>query len=130
MIFLSAGVCFAHNNLFFPGDAYFSSEIDGESPRAEKDSMLLSYERLTGSSADCGYAGYESLKINKIPAQMAQNLAGVRAIVARELGAGAKPVPLLVYNRDFPLSSPFGLKYNEHWREVQVDEAKVAVGDL
>ena len=116
-----------HNNLFFPGDAFFSTKFDrgfmGE--RAAPGTLSLDYERFVGTTAKCGYAGYEKLSIKQVPDKMLGNLNGLHKFVFGAGGGARVPLPLFVYNRDFPLSSPFGVKYNERWQEVQVEEAKL-----
>ena len=147
---LSSWQACAHNNLFLPGDAFFSAELDREFFRTRevnikggpgaKEEMTFAYHRYAGDFMACGWAGYESLTVTGIPAQVRHNLRKAHGILFSEfarsastksdLGEGAEPkrpyFPIYIYNRDFPLSSPFGVKYNERWAEVQVEEAKMS----
>ncbi|MFT4548067.1 MAG: type II secretion system protein G [Pseudoalteromonas tetraodonis] len=115
----------AHNNLFFPGDAFFSSTfgpgfLAGESL---EEGLGLTYERHVGTTAKCGYAGYEHLLVKNVSPRFSANLLTVCELLFPAGTVKASPLPLFVYNRGFPLGSPFGIKYNEHWQQIQVGEA-------
>ena len=133
------GMASAHNNLFFPGDAYFSAELTRDfferEPPAGED-LALEYHRYAGKFMSCGYAGYENLVVKGLPPAMLANLRSTHALLNAfspgvTRGADAKDLqdghesgfPIFVYNRTFPLSSPFGIKYNEAWAEEQTAEA-------
>ena len=115
----------AHNNLFFPGDAYFSSELKPDSfeDGSVEKGLPFVYERLVGTTAKCGYAGYENLLVKNLSQRVLDHLLMVQKIAFPKGSEKAKSLPLFIYNRDFPLSSPFGVKYNEHWQEIQIGEA-------
>jgi hypothetical protein len=127
----------AHNNLFLPGDAFFSSEFDRDFFKKDATGGTLSFEyhRYAGEFMACGWAGYEKLEMKAVPDPVLHNLRKVHGILFREFsksaatsGEGEKRrqyFPIYIYNRDFPLSSPFGIKYNERWAEVQTGEAKM-----
>ncbi len=125
----------AHNNLFLPGDAFFSARFDEDLFDKQKDSKRLDlpYHRFYGKFMACGYAGYENLAVGAISPKVAENLRKVHTKLFKEFRNGAlkapldknaKPYfPLLVYNRNYPLAYPIGLKYNEDWAKDQVEDA-------
>ena len=97
--------------------------------RVEGDSLALGYQRYVGTTAKCGYAGYGNLLVKQVPAKMLANLNGLHKFVyGEEAAALSVSPPLFVYNRNFPLSSPFGVKYNEDWQAIQLGEAKLKRG--
>ena len=135
--------CLAHNNLFFPGDAFFSSSIAESIDLQKEDSLSAEfhYERLSSSYMLCGYLGYSTLRISDVPAPVRKNLGVVREkmfsdyekyLLSQEEEdeeTGKKEVirsfPILIYNRGFDfLKHPIGLRLNEDWVTIQVNEAK------
>ncbi|MGI9244694.1 MAG: hypothetical protein ACR2RV_28080, partial [Verrucomicrobiales bacterium] len=134
-----SGSAVAHNNLFFPGDAYFSAELSRDPLKAVGGAggeLALEYHRYAGDFMACGYAGYENLIVRGLSEAMSNHLQTVHTMLEMfspgpTRGADAKDLkeghqtgfPMFVYNRDFPLSSPFGVKYNEAWAEEQTGEA-------
>ena len=138
---LSAPVA-AHNNLFLPGDAFFSAEFSKDffnERKRDATALTVPYHRYAGNFMSCGFAGYENCKVVDVSKKTRANLESVHQILYRDFSPGAprgadaldltdghEPgFPLFIYNREFPLSSPFGVKYNESWVEVQTDEAKM-----
>lgn len=127
-----AGSAGAHNNLFLPGDAYFSAELkkDFFDGKRQAGDVAFTYHRYAGEFMACGWAGYENLVVKGVPERVLANLRQVHEILFAEFARAAVPAetpyfPIFVYNRNFPLSSPFGVKYNERWAEVQTAEAKM-----
>ena len=143
VLLFSAAVCLglparAHNNLFLPGDAFFSSEFGRDFFKknvADEKGLSFEYHRYSGEFMACGWAGYEKLKMNDVPDAVLHNLRKVHGILFGEFSRSATNVgegeerrqffPVYIYNRDFPLGSPFGIKYNERWSEVQTEDAKM-----
>ena len=124
----------AHNNLFLPGDAFFSAAFSKDffKGNSAKGDLAFEYHRYAGEFMACGWAGYEKLEVKAVPEPVLHNLRKAHGILFGEFarsavadGDGGAFFPIFVYNRDFPLSSPFGLKYNERWAEVQTGEAKM-----
>ncbi len=130
-----------HNNLFFPGDAYFSSEwkfgqFDEED---ELKSIELRYSRLSLGIMACGYAGCEKLKIEGLSLMYQNNLKKVNELLLNEYKALASKrnvyvddkkeinrfFRLLVYNKDYDFKERgLAFKYNEDWARIQKVEAK------
>ena len=133
---LTGGIAGAHNNLFLPGDAFFSAALSKDYfDEKPGDSLAFEYKRYAGEFMACGWAGYENLAVKGISEDVMNNLRKAHGILFSEFARSATAVetngkknryfPIFVYNREFPLSSPFGVKYNERWAEVQTEEAKM-----
>ena len=115
----------AHNNLFLPGDAFFSSRFSKDFFEKQKDASILdlSYERYAGNCADCTWFAYENLSIRDISPATRENLKKVHDLVFKLFPNEAKTnpfdkeespwFPIYVYNADFSVSYPVGLKFNE-----------------
>ena len=141
----------AHNNLFFPGDAYFSSEWRVGGFDVNKSSMSLSYKRLSNMFMLCGYAGCESLDVTNISMACRKNLETVNSLLIKKHVAAAKDggdyvesekstrpherlksreIPykyfdLFIYNRDYNYTTHgIGYKFNEDWGTLQTDAMK------
>ena len=58
----------AHNNLFLPGDAFYSAKFGEGFFEAQKDREVLAlpYHRFYGDFMKCGYAGYENFRITGV----------------------------------------------------------------
>ena len=121
----------AHNNLFFPGDAFFSSTV-GLDDSFKKKEVSLQYEPVSGTPMACGTAGCHTLKVKNISAQMQTNLEKVNKLVHgkymkqsaedRELN---KFFHILVYNRNTDVTKMvLGNRYNEDWASLQTEKAK------
>jgi len=118
-----------------PGDAFFSAEFKKDlfAKKSETGALNFEYHRYAGEFMACGYAGYENLTVSGVPEAVLKNLQKVHTIAFAEFEKRAEVdryddtktpyFPLYVYNRSFPLSSPFGVKYNENWVDEQTKEA-------
>jgi hypothetical protein len=127
----------AHTNLFLPGDAFFSARFSEDflDNQKEASTLDLSYERYTGHCADCTWYGYENLTIDDIPASTLTNLKTTHQLIFKLFPEEALTnpfdteekhwFPLYVYNADFPISLPFGLKFNESTAAEQSHSDKV-----
>ncbi|MEM1443330.1 MAG: hypothetical protein AAGF67_13365 [Verrucomicrobiota bacterium] len=127
----------AHNNLFFPGDAFFSARADAELLRqlTEGEDPQLLYARYSRSWMLCGYAGFWNARIDGLPDVTRDNLRStLRTLFEKELGKARKRetedgieryFPVLIYNRNFDFSEyPVGLKFNENFESDQIEDAK------
>lgn len=139
---LVAPKCFANNNYYFPGDAFFYFEIDQDEWKALQDGTLnvLKYDRPEHLAfAFCGYAGYEKIDLSSMSTDFrARFIAAVQKMKEQyptkiEMiqkpaffgGEGEKErveknkVRIFVYNKDFDFSKfRIALKYNESWPET------------
>lgn len=126
----------AHNNLFLPSDAYFSTfanEAVVEQIEAGK-ALDLPYFRFSKSFMRCGYAGIRNAKITDIPEATRKNLTTtLNALFAKEPEQAKRKrtkdgeeaaFPVLVYNKDFDFAKfPLGLKFNQHFAAEQIELA-------
>lgn len=73
----------AHNNLFLPGDAFFSTTLSAPLVRSWKSGARdLDYFRHTYQGMFCGYAGYRVLVLDELTPSMLTNLEQVYQLVA------------------------------------------------
>lgn len=126
----------AHNNLFLPNDAYFSTfanDAVAEQLKTGKD-LELTYFRFSKSFMKCGYAGIRNAKITNLPEATHENLkTTLAALLAKEPDKGKRKrtkdgeeaaFPVLVYNKDFDFTKfPLALKFNEHFAAEQIELA-------
>lgn len=143
-IFLALLLCTsflsAHNNLFFPGDCYFSTTIDKTFAVSENKTLKLEYHRLKKSIMKCGYAGCSNLKLLEISPSLHNNLKIVHKRLFEKELQFSKAVrkydesntmkefssfTLFIYNKSFDFKNRLlGLRYNEHWSTEQIVGAK------
>ena len=137
LILFSAVSIHAHNNLFFPSDAYFSSSVTKEFPTSISDtnSIQLSYVRYSEMFMFCGYAGCRNAKIVHVPDETIKNLESTIPQLFevkprkfwhfRKNPTPPESLPILIYNKDFDFEEfPVGLKFNEFFKEEQINLAK------
>lgn len=129
----------AHNNLFFPGDAYFSAAFTKDliAKIGKNDGFVIPYHRYSKSFMACGYAGLSNAGISKLPEATQQNLKETLEQLFKEEADKArtretdkgklKYFPVLIYNKDFNFKKfPVGLKFNENFKSEQIEKAKRA----
>lgn len=126
----------AHNNLFLPGDAFFSARFSKDFFEEQKDASILdlSYERYAGDCADCTWFAYENLSIRDVSPATLANLKKTHSLLFTLFPNEAKTnpfdkeespwFPIYVYNADFPISYPVGLKFNESANAEQASTDK------
>ena len=131
----TAGLTFANNNLFLPGDAFFPCVLTKAGVEAlhsaKAGERTFEYSSFGGyPAAFCGYAGYNLAKIKAIDDAFAANLAKayrrIREFSPRTLIENVRDgkeelvetngMPVLFYAADYPFPKrPLGLRYNENW---------------
>jgi hypothetical protein len=133
---LVCGSCFANNNLFLPGDAYFPTTLTQDDvavlQKAASGKRTFSYSSLGGyDEAFCGYAGYGMATIPAVDDAFAKNLERVyrnirkyqrRELIEQTTDEGKKEfvetngMQVLFYPGDFEFPRhTLGLRYNENW---------------
>ena len=138
--------CFANNNYFIPGDAFFYFEIEQSEWEDFKSGKLsiLDYDRPEHLPFMlCGYAGFQKLDIAKLPKEYRASL--VQAVEAMKENYPTKiieidhgqpkffgspsgiekkemnKIRIFVYNKSFNFAKfRIGLKYNESWPESAI----------
>ena len=131
----TAGLTFANNNLFLPGDAFFPcvlTKADIEALRSAKNGdRTFKYSSFDGYPlALCGFAGYNQASIRSVDDAFVENLAKVykrirryqpRSLVeevreGKETLVETNGIRVLFYQADYPFPDrPLGLRYNENW---------------
>lgn len=137
VLILTSTICGAHNNLFFPGDCYFSSALtqQGAAKLKTESEVSLSYTRYSKMFMSCGYAGVRNASIIKTPATTLSNLQKTlldlftneadKARILKHTDKHEKYFPLFIYNKDFDFTTyPVALKFNEHFATEQTEKAK------
>ena len=111
----------AHNNLFFPGDSFFSSELTAKVSRLKDNKpWLITYKRHYKTTMPCGFAGYRSLEIHNITEDLKRNLAKI--FTNRKKETQKDQFPLFIYNKNFDLNNfHLCLRYNENWQKETVE---------
>lgn len=138
---LCSPVASAHNNLFFPGDSYYSWTWDLGKENAKKKEMVLVYRRLSSFYMFCGYAGYVKIKVDGFSDKMFANLQkSERLLRTRYKGLALKEMILgdedsenkemlyfqaFIYNKDYDFEKyGIGYKFNEDWARFQKKDLK------
>ena len=127
----------AHNNLFLPSDAYFSTAGSKEFLKAldKGEELSISYARYSTSFMACGYAGLENALIEGLPKSTRHNLQSTLLKLFKEEAGKARTretnsghvsyFPILIYNKDFDFSKyPVALKFNENFEKEQTQKAQ------
>ena len=118
----------AHNLVFMPGDAYFSTRLTGDffdkRVKAGGKELHLRYARVHNErTMKCGYCGFRYLHVRNVPKPVLENLRTVHAELFGKKGGDAE-YWMLIVNRDYKLTTPFPLKYNETWASEQTGEGR------
>jgi hypothetical protein len=137
----------AHNNLFFAGDAFFSTRFPLQEERSDESDTAIhfGYESFSGHFLACGYLGHGGLDVVDRDGLLRRRLAELRDTLAAhhadaslyDLGDALDDgdtnrfFPLYVYGRDFPVETlPLALRYNEYWAEEQHGCSDVLYGGI
>lgn len=121
----------AHNNLFLPGDAFFTALVTIEDvEKWRPGSVTVEYSRIPAVGYLCGYFGYGKAIIADVnQATIDGVLNSLRKLKQEGRGyregeaEGGKKIHwfrIFLYQRDCNLESMrIGLRYNEHWATIQ-----------
>lgn len=121
----------AHNNLFLPGDAFFTAMVTvDEVEKWRPGPVTVEYSRLLGVGYLCGYLGYGKATIADVNQATIDSMLGTlreleksgRGYREGETADGKKIrwFRVFLYQRDCNLESMrIGLRYNEHWATIQ-----------
>jgi hypothetical protein len=121
----------AHNNLFLPGDAFFTAMVTiDEVEKWRPGPVTLEYSRLLGIGYLCGYFGYGKATIVDVNQSTIDGvLSTLRKLEKEGRGyregeaADGKKIRwfrIFLYQRDCNLESlRIGLRYNENWATIQ-----------
>jgi hypothetical protein len=131
MLLLFALPLRAHNNLFLPGDAFFTSMVTIDMVEKWRPGpVTVHYSRLSGIGYLCGYLGYGEATIADVNQatidgvldtlrQMEKEGRGYREGETAD-GRKIRWFRIFLYQRDCNLESMrIGLRYNEHWATIQ-----------
>ena len=121
----------AHNNLFLPGDAFFTAMVTIEEVEKWRPGpVTVEYNRLRRVIVFCGYLGYGKATITNVTQATIDSLLGTLRQWEKDghgyeegKTADGKKIRwfrLFLYQRDCNLESVrIGLRYNEHWATIQ-----------
>lgn len=121
----------AHNNLFLPGDAFFTAMVTiDEVEKWRPGPVTLMYDRLRSVTYFCGYLGYRKAIIADVTQATIDGMLGTLRQLEKE-GRGYREgeaddgkkirwFRVFLYQRDCNLGAMrIGLRYNEHWATIQ-----------
>jgi hypothetical protein len=121
----------AHNNLFLPGDAFFTTQVTiDEVEKWRPGSVTIPYSRLRGVTYLCGYLGYGNATITGLTQDTIDALLATLRNLEKdgqgywegETADGRKLhwFRIFLYQRDCNLEAMrIGLRYNEQWATIQ-----------
>jgi len=121
----------AHNNLFLPGDAFFTAMVTIDIVEKWRPGpVTLQYSRLRSGTFLCGYLGYGEAIISDLTQDNIDALLGTLRRLDKdgqgyeegETADGKKIrwFRVFIYQRDCNLESMrIGLRYNEQWATIQ-----------
>jgi len=136
LLFLCAPLASAHNNLFFPGDAYFSTTWQMKKLELKDKSLTFGYFRLSQVFMACGYAGCSNLQVNELPDNYVANLKKANELLEKKYKhlatidtyKEADKTPYFrafIYNKNYDFAKlGIGYKFNENWAKLQTENAK------